>query len=51
MNRHVTLMERGQSAEPTAAAAPASDRKISAAELERLFSDPDPRQLARTFDR
>ena len=41
MNRHVTLMERdGQPAEPTAAAALASDRKISAAELERMFTDP-----------
>ncbi|HEY9477882.1 MAG TPA: hypothetical protein VIQ26_05565 [Microbacteriaceae bacterium] len=53
MNRHVTLMERdGQPAESIANSAPASGRKISAAELERMFTDPDPRQqLSRTFDR
>ena len=52
MNRHVTLMEPdAQPAAPTARSAPASDRKISAAELERLFTEPDPRQLPRTFDR
>jgi hypothetical protein len=52
MNRHVTLMEPDtQPAAPITSFVRASDRKISAAELERLFTAPDSRQFSRTFDR